>query len=861
MATEHKTSRQSLKLIQELRDLACDNKLFTYVSLFSSAGVGCYGFQQEGFKCIATAELIERRIAVQRFNNKCLYDSGYVCGDMTKPEVKAHILGEIDQWKSLYKIKSPDVLIATPPCQGMSVANHKKNPDKEIKRNSLVIESIVMTLDVLPKCFVFENVRAFLDTVCVDVDESPKSIKEAIESHLSGKYNILYKVVNFKDYGNKSSRTRTLVVGTRKDITEITPFDIFPDRQQETTLRELIGHLPSLSTMGETDPNDIFHNFRAYNPEMRPWIHDLKEGEGAFDNADPMKRPHSVKDGQIIFNVEKNADKYTRQCWDKVAPCVHTRNDILASQNTVHPVDDRVFSIRELMLMMSIPDSFKWTAENLQELNALDGESRSQYLKKHEVNIRQTIGEAVPTIIFQQIAAKFKNTMLQPRLSNQDVKTIISQNGLTNLTKLRSYIVKHKDLGFSNLSKIAELANAERDNTAAYYTSQNVCFDMIRTLPTFSASDTINILEPSVGVGNFLPGLFNYYSDLKHINIDVVDINIESIETLKCILSVIDVPSNVSIRYINDDFLLHNFETTHYDIVCGNPPYMQLPMNDLLRIYRFNSCNSTTNNIFAFFIEKSIRLGSTVSLVVPKSLISTPEFEETRNLMNRCKISHIIDFGEKGFKGVKIETVAFTLESLKASGTTSICSYITEDCRIVEQNYYTDHTFPYWLIYRDEAFSNVAKSMEFGLFEVYRDRTITKRITKGAGKIRVLKSRNIGNQEIIDIKGYDSYVDSLDGLSVAKYINRTECVLIPNLTYNPRGCFMPLNCITDGSVAILSLLDSKTSITPEDLNFWASDTFHRFYCIARNRGTRSLNIDNNSVFFFGKLKQISEYDK
>jgi DNA (cytosine-5)-methyltransferase 1 len=25
----------------------------------------------------------------------------------------------------------------------------------------------------------------------------------------------------------------------------------------------------------------------------------------------------------------------------KVAPCIHTRNDILSSQNTVHPVDDR----------------------------------------------------------------------------------------------------------------------------------------------------------------------------------------------------------------------------------------------------------------------------------------------------------------------------------------------------------------------------------------------------------------------------------------------------------------------------------------------------------------------------------------
>ncbi|EGQ4316377.1 DNA cytosine methyltransferase, partial [Staphylococcus pseudintermedius] len=41
-----------------------------YVSLFSSAGVGCYGLSQEGFECIATAELIKRRLDVQRANGK-----------------------------------------------------------------------------------------------------------------------------------------------------------------------------------------------------------------------------------------------------------------------------------------------------------------------------------------------------------------------------------------------------------------------------------------------------------------------------------------------------------------------------------------------------------------------------------------------------------------------------------------------------------------------------------------------------------------------------------------------------------------------------------------------------------------------
>ena len=31
----------------------------TYISLFSSAGVGCYGFKENGFECIATSELMD----------------------------------------------------------------------------------------------------------------------------------------------------------------------------------------------------------------------------------------------------------------------------------------------------------------------------------------------------------------------------------------------------------------------------------------------------------------------------------------------------------------------------------------------------------------------------------------------------------------------------------------------------------------------------------------------------------------------------------------------------------------------------------------------------------------------------------
>jgi len=372
--------------------------ILTYISLFSGAGIGCYGFKQENFYCVATVELLDKRIKFQQFNNKCTYNSGYICGDLIQTETKQKISKEFELWKRNYNVKELDVLIATPPCQGMSLANHKKKD--ELGRNSLVVESIKTTKEFSPKFFIFENVRSFLTTICTDLDGKDKTIKNAIETNLAGNYNISYQVINFKEFGSLSSRTRTLIVGTRKDLKEITPLDILPNLHKEKTLKEVIGHLKPLD-WAEIDKNDIYHSFKTYNPEMLEWIKDIKEGQSAFDNNDTNKIPHQKKNGLIIYNAKKNGDKYKRQFWDKVAPCIHTRNDILSSQNTIHPVDNRVFSIREVALMMSIPNDFKFSDIPTEKLNLLSDEEKRTFLSKEEMNIRHSIGEGVPTIIFK----------------------------------------------------------------------------------------------------------------------------------------------------------------------------------------------------------------------------------------------------------------------------------------------------------------------------------------------------------------------------------------------------------------------------------------------------------------------------
>ena len=844
-------TRSLFDFIDDLDNKGKNIKALTYISLFSSAGVGCYGFKQQKFKCIATNEYLEKRLKIQQYNNKCTFSTGYIHGDISKKEVQDKIYKEIDN----NNVKDLDVLIATPPCQGMSVANHKKK--NETKRNSLVVESIKIVTNIKPKIFIFENVRAFLNTICTDIDGTDKPISKVIELRLNGNYNILSKIINFKDYGSHSSRTRTLVIGVRKDLVNISPYQLFPKKQKAKILKELIGDLPSLSIMGEIDKNDIYHSFRKYDKKMLSWIENIKEGQSAFDNIEPHRIPHQIKDGEIVFNQNKNGDKYSRWYWDRVAPCVHTRNDILSSQSTIHPTDNRVFSIRELMRMMSIPDDFKWSEMDLLALNSLSEADKQRFLKEEELTIRKCIGEAVPTKIFEKIASNIKQVLNSKIFSINEINRLIEENNLSDKEVLKEFLIKNPmRLNINTLYNIAELSNLKRTETKAYFTREDIVFNMISKLPEFKGKKLIKILEPSVGIGNFLPQIFKRYEHIDSVILDVIDIDNSSLEILQILLKKSKIPKNFTINFINADFLLWD-NSYQYDLVIGNPPFGKITKNrELLDRYKLNLYNKKTNNIFSFFIEKSCKIAKNVSLIVPKSLINSPEFNQTRELLEEYNLKRVTDYGEKAFKGVKIETISFLLDTFSKKLDTKITieSYITNSIVYQDKKYIFSKEFPYWLIYRNSFFDIIADKMELDVFESFRDRQITKKYTRSSGKIRVLKSRNIANNSIKNIENYDCFIDEIDSFVVSKYLNQNNIVLVPNLTYNPRATFLPKNSIADGSVALLKV-KNDIEVNSNHLEYYSTDEFIEYYKIARNRGTRSLNIDNNSVKFFGLLKE------
>ncbi|UTH15636.1 Eco57I restriction-modification methylase domain-containing protein [Macrococcus epidermidis] len=438
-------------------------------------------------------------------------------------------------------------------------------------------------------------------------------------------------------------------------------------------------------------------------------------------------------------------------------------------------------------------------------------------------------------------------------MQDSKINKIIDVYNLDERSKIIDFInFNPLNLNVNELSKIAEKVNNLRTDTAAFYTDKSILSYIQKYLPTFDKEE-IFILEPSVGVGNFLPILINNYKDNhRKVNIDVIDIDHISIDILKEILNKMEIPKNVFINFFIEDYTLIN-DLKNYDLIIGNPPFLKINKKIKKNISpKYNSIK----NLAGLFVIKALQHTDNLIMILPKYMLSNEDFRDVRNELNKYKIERIIDFGEHGFKGVKIETLCIFINKLLNKDFTAI-SNITRSIDIVqEQGYITDEIYPNWLIYRNDFFDDISSKLLLGQFTVFRDRQITNKILKQNGDIRVLKSRNISRdgKEIINIENYDVYISFEDArnLSVFKYLNNSTVYLTPNMTYYPRVIRKPKDTLVNGSVAIL-INNLNRELTNSELDFLSSLDFQKFYSIARNYSTRSLNIDKNSVFYFGIL--------
>lgn len=348
------------------------------ISLFSSAGIGEYFLSRAGIDIVVANELITKRAELYK---KIYPNHNMVTGDIRDQ----NIFNEVMRIARSHQI---DFLIASPPCQGMSIAG--KNRDiigmASDDRNYLIMYVIDVIREIKPTYILIENVPSLLKLELY-INNKLETIKDILKNEFSDEYHIHFDILDAADYGTAQRRKRAIIRLNKKE----TIWNL-PPKQSTVSVYQAIGDLPSIES-GEIS-NLKWHTGRKHTEQQIEWMKHTPTGKSAFENLEHYPRKAN---GERIKGYHSS---YRRIRWDEPAPAITIRNDAISSQRNVHPgrllpngtySDARVLSILELMRLTGLPDD--WEIPD----------------NTSEILIRQIIGECIPPLLIENITKEIFN--------------------------------------------------------------------------------------------------------------------------------------------------------------------------------------------------------------------------------------------------------------------------------------------------------------------------------------------------------------------------------------------------------------------------------------------------------------------
>lgn len=391
----------------------------TAISLFSGAGLSDLGYQMAGFQFLVQVEVDRRRAAIGADN---FPGSHWVTRDVraSGKEIANAYLASATQ--------RLDLLVATPPCQGMSSSNPSRGKRQtpraraQEEKNRLMLELIPVARLLQPRIIVAENVRQVL-TLEVEYKGSKKAVIDILRERLP-KYKVFSRVVNMADYGIPQVRRRALVVAIHKDEPWLgggVPGVPFPWPTSTHAERPTNGTQPWVSVLqwfeamnyeplnaqsrDEARGEHPLHFVPAYGPDRYHQVSRIPpySGRSAYENdlcpscgTYPIEMGHVLcpSCGSLMRNrpyVQRNGhpslirgfhSSYRRMNAFRPASTITTNSSHVGSDFKIHPWENRVLSILECADLQTVPRFYNWARAQ---------EGRNLYL------IRNLIGEALPT--------------------------------------------------------------------------------------------------------------------------------------------------------------------------------------------------------------------------------------------------------------------------------------------------------------------------------------------------------------------------------------------------------------------------------------------------------------------------------
>lgn len=347
----------------------------TAVDLYAGAGGLSLGMEQAGFDVVLAAEWDPVHALVHRFNMPQT--------STVRVDLGAGAPGEVGDslWQAAQQgsrgVTSVDALVGGPPCQGFSVGG-VRNPADE--RNNQLLRFVEMVTELSPKVFALENVAGLLEPRFADLRSAATRRLEGAGYRLSG----FDKVVDAADYGVPQSRKRVVVLGSRigpapemplpsgRRITVAEAFDGLPDPR---AYRRLLSR--DWVTLNDADEQALSSPCAAYARYLA----------GVERDASDMSAPRKNNRTLLTNSLRTVHSEGTRRRFKSTVPGTTERISRLyrldpagqsrtlragtgqdrgshTSPRPIHPVHNRVITVREAARLHGYPDWFRFHATN-----------------------------------------------------------------------------------------------------------------------------------------------------------------------------------------------------------------------------------------------------------------------------------------------------------------------------------------------------------------------------------------------------------------------------------------------------------------------------------------------------------------
>lgn len=336
--------------------------MYLCIDSFSGAGGLSIGLRQAGFEILVSFDNSPKCISTQQLNPKYLGHEA--------------ILADIADMRNGYlldylNLKSGELFLLAggPPCQGFSI--QRIGPDED-KRNSLIVEYILLVKELRPQYFLMENVPG------ITGKRGKALLAEALQEAEKAGYWTHKNTLDAQNYGVPQRRKRVFIVGERLDggfPNFKFPEAFTPDIETRATVRQTIGHLPEPPQDGSDHPDFRHHRRDKLSKLNQARLQALSAGQGRSHLPTELLADCHRIDASTIGH----RNVYGRMEWDNVAPTITAKFDSFTRGQFGHPEQTRSISLHEGALLQTFPADFRFAG--------------------NKVEIARQIGNAVPPML------------------------------------------------------------------------------------------------------------------------------------------------------------------------------------------------------------------------------------------------------------------------------------------------------------------------------------------------------------------------------------------------------------------------------------------------------------------------------